>query len=57
MLKISGEVLNINELKEKVDVLVYNDKSVWIPLSDIFEPLTYTSALSVYSKIQILDTK
>ena len=26
MLKISGEVLNINELKEKVDVLVYNDK-------------------------------
>ncbi len=26
MLKISGEVSNINELKEKVDVLVYNDK-------------------------------
>ncbi len=26
MLKISGEVLNINEIKEKVDVLVYNDK-------------------------------
>ena len=25
-LKISGEVLNINVLKEKVDVLVYNDK-------------------------------
>ena len=26
MLKISGEVLNINDLKEKVDVLVYNDE-------------------------------
>ena len=26
MLKISGEVSNINELKEKVDVLVYNDE-------------------------------
>lgn len=26
MLKISGEVSNINELKEKVDILVYNDK-------------------------------
>ena len=26
MLKISGEVLNINELKEKGDGLVYNDK-------------------------------
>lgn len=26
MLKISGKVLNINDLKEKVDVLVYNDE-------------------------------